>query len=79
MTRRPRAAPARAPLPALWEYRVIVLGSNASESETRLNSYGVNGWELVGIGGRYQEAQYAYLKRSRGLPRLDAQGKVDLR
>lgn len=46
-----------------WEYKVVVLGTEEEQSEVRLNNYGFSGWELVGIGGRFQEAQYAYLKR----------------
>lgn len=47
-----------------WEYKVVVLGMDEEQSEVRLNNYGSSGWELVGIGGRFQEAQYAYLKRA---------------
>lgn len=51
---------------ARWDYKVIVLNDNATESEARLIANGSAGWELVSVGGRFQDAQYAYLKRPVG-------------
>lgn len=47
-----------------WEYKMLVLGMDEPRSEAQLNRYGEDGWELVGLGGRFQEAQYAYMKRA---------------
>lgn len=44
-----------------WEYKVIEIATMSAE--TQLNNYGMTGWELVAIGGRYGE--FAYLKRRR--------------
>jgi hypothetical protein len=47
-----------------WEYKVLVLDRDEETSAVRLNNFGSAGWELVGVGGRYETAQYAYLKRA---------------
>ena len=49
-----------------WQYKVIVLDTNTEQSTGRLDNLGTAGWELVGIGGRYEAQQYAYLKRAIG-------------
>lgn len=46
-----------------WEYKILILTDDEERGQTRLNSFGAAGWEIVGVGGRFQEAQYVYLKR----------------
>lgn len=76
------AQPAAAPLPAQWEYKVLIVGEfvgmTRSLSESKLNEMGAQGWELVGFDAAPNPKMASardmvyYLRRQKaaaGLPR----------